>query len=97
MISSDTVTQSAAGRGRHGLDAVVLSDADLRITDLYNLRTTRNVAPKKGMIVDLPIPTTFLVGADGLVKWVDQADDYMIRSAPDRVRCAIVDRLDGAR
>lgn len=73
----------------HKTKAVLLSDATLTVTDLYNLRTTRNSVPKPGLIQDLPIPTTFLVDAQGMVRWIDQAEDYMLRSDPGRVLAAI--------
>ena len=93
FINGDTVQQNAAGRKKHGANAVILSDHDLCITDLYNLRNTRNVAPKPGVIVDLPIPTTFLVDENGIVRWIDQAEDYMLRSDPGRVLQAIEENL----
>ena len=40
-------------------------------------------------IAGMPIPTTFLADRDGVVLWIDQADDSMLRSDPDRVRRAI--------
>lgn len=93
FISADTVEQSAKGRNKHGTNAVLLADPDLVVTDLYNLRTKRNVAPKPGMIADLPIPTTFLVDSQGIIKWIDQAEDYMWRSDPDRLLSAIEENL----
>ena len=37
----------------------------------------------------MPIPTTLLVDAQGVVQWIDQAEDYQVRSNPDRVLEAI--------
>jgi peroxiredoxin len=65
----------------------MLSDPDLRVTSLYNIRNEKNIHP--GGLGPLPIPTTFLVDADGVVRWIDQADDYQIRSQPERVLAAI--------
>ena len=42
----------------------------------------------------LPIPTTFLVDDEGKVAWIDQTDDYMLRSSPGRVLGAINETLD---
>jgi peroxiredoxin len=94
-LSSDTVEKTAAGMGKHGLRAVMLSDADLAVTDRYNLRNPKNFALKSGLIVPLAIPTTFLVDRAGIVRWIDQADDYQRRSDPDRVLAAIRTALDG--
>ncbi len=88
-ICGDTSSLIKKGRSMHGLPAVMLSDADLEVTDTYNLRHSRALAPKPGVIVSLPIPTTILVDADGVVRWIDQATDYQQRSHPDRVLGAV--------
>ena len=75
----------------------MLSDPDLEITNLYNLRNDNAVKPMRGFgslpiptgFGSLPIPTTILIDAEGIVRWIDQADDYMIRSAPERVLAAV--------
>lgn len=71
----------------------LLSDEDLKITGQLNLIKKRNLAPKPGMVVPLPIPTTFLVDSSGIVKWIDQTDDYMLRSHSDIVQAAIDENL----
>lgn len=78
-----------AGRVKHGLDAIMLPDPELAITDLYGLRNPRNFAPRPGLILPLPIPTTILIDADGIVRWIDQSSDYMRRSDPAVVRAAL--------
>ena len=88
-ICADSAEQIRKGRGKHGLHAVMLPDPDLAITDLYNLRNPKNFAPRPGLIIPLPIPTTILVDASGIVRWIDQAADYMHRSDPERVLVAI--------
>jgi len=54
-----------------------------------------NTAPKVKPpgLVGLPIPTTILIDADHNVRWIDQATDYQVRSAPERVRSALLDAL----
>jgi peroxiredoxin len=88
-VCADTAEQIRRGRARHGLRALMVPDPDLAITDRYNLRNPKNFALKTGVIVPLPIPTTILVDAAGTVRWIDQATDYMRRSAPERVLAAI--------
>ncbi len=88
-MSSDSVEKTASGMSKHGLRAVMLSDPDLVVTDRYNLRNPKNFALKSGIIVPLAIPTTFLVDGAGIVRWIDQADDYQKRSDPERVLAAI--------
>ena len=67
----------------------MLADPELAITDRFRLRNPKNFAPKPGLIVPLAIPTTILVDAAGIVRWIDQSTDYQVRSDPDRVRAAI--------
>ena len=88
-VCADTAEQIRAGRGKHGLRAVMVPDPTLAITDRYNLRSPRNFAPKPGVVIPLPIPTTILVDASGTVRWIDQATDYMRRSDPERVLAVI--------
>ena len=89
-ICTDTPAQLRKGHPKHGAKAVMLSDPDLEITNLYNLRNDNAVKPMHmGGFGSLPIPTTILVDAEGIVRWIDQADDYMIRSAPERVLAAV--------
>jgi len=90
-VCADEPAAIRKGRARHGANAVMLSDPELVVTDLYNLRNARNVSPKG--IAPLPIPTTFLVDAAGRVRWIDQTDDYQLRSAPERVRAALEEGL----
>lgn len=82
-ICTDTPEETRKGMGKHGLDAVMLSDRDLAVTDRYNLRNPRNVTPRG--LQPMPIPTTILVDDGGTVRWIDQTDDYMLRSGPGRV------------
>jgi peroxiredoxin len=88
-VCADTAEQIRKGRAKHGLRATMVPDPELTITDRYNLRNPKNFALKSGVIVPLPIPTTILVDAAGIVRWIDQATDYMRRSAPERVLAAI--------
>ena len=88
-VCADTAEQIRRGRAKHGLHAVMIPDPALAITDRYNLRNPKSFALKSGVIVPLPIPTTILVDAAGIVRWIDQATDYMRRSAPERVLAAI--------
>jgi peroxiredoxin len=98
-VCADTAEKIRRDRHKHGLRAVMIPDPDLAITDRYDLRNPRNFALKSGVIVPLPIPTTILVDAGGIVRWIDQSADYMRRSAPERVLAAIraIDADAGSR
>ena len=83
-ICTDTPEEIRKQRKKHGARAVMLCDPELEVTARYELR---NVSPTG--ISPLPIPTTFLVDAEGIVRWIDQAEDYRVRSHPDRLLQAI--------
>jgi len=88
-VCADTAAAIRRGRAKHGLEAVMIPDPALAVTDRYRLRNPKNFALKSGVIVPLPIPTTILVDAAGTVRWIDQATDYMRRSDPARVLEAV--------
>jgi peroxiredoxin len=94
-ICADRPDQVKRGRRLHGLAGAMLSDADLAVTDRYNLRHARALAPKRSVIAPLPIPTTILVDAEGIVRWIDRAKDYQVRSHPERVLAAVDGALPG--
>ena len=75
---------------KHGVKAVMLSDPDLRVTRALGLENTAPQIKLPGL-AGLPIPTTILVDAEHVVRWIDQARDYQIRAAPERVHAALID------
>jgi peroxiredoxin len=97
-LCTDSPAQIRAGRAKHGARAVMLSDETLAVTDRFNLRNPTNFAPGRGgglpTLRALPIPTTILVDAQGIVRWIDQSTDYQVRSDPARVRAALSAALD---
>jgi peroxiredoxin len=88
-VCAEAADEIRKGRVKHGLAATMLPDPALAITDLYGLRNPKNFAPRPGVVVPLPIPTTILVDASGVVRWIDQSADYMRRSDPEVVRAAL--------
>ncbi len=90
-ISPDTPEETAGMRKKFGFGMTLLTDPDLAVTDLYNLRHEKGMAPtpSRGIIRPLAIPTTFLVDAGGIVRWVDKAEDYRVRSEAGRVLEAV--------
>ena len=91
-LSTDTPEQTREGMGKHGAKAVMLSDHDLSVTRLYGIENTAPKVKPPG-VSGLPIPTTILADRDGIVRWIDQTDDYRVRSEPDRVLRAIEEGL----
>ena len=87
-VCTDTPEQIRAGMHRHGARAVMLSDHDLRVTKQLGILNTNRALSPPG-VRELPIPTTFLTDAEGTVRWIDQTDDYQLRSQPERVLAAV--------
>ena len=86
-ISADTPERIRAGRAKHGAQVTLLADPELAVTKQYGLLNRKGLAP--GGLRELPIPTTLLVDAEGMVRWIDQATDYQVRSHPERVLAAL--------
>jgi peroxiredoxin len=91
-VCSDTPEQIRKGMGKHGSRAVMVADHHLEVTRLYGLENTAPKVKPPG-VRGLPIPTTIFVDSEGIVRWIDQADDYQVRSQPDRVLGAIQSAL----
>ena len=93
-VSTDHPEEIREGRRAHGLQADMLSDPDLAVTDLFGLRNQGyHSAPPNDDTEALPVPTTILADATGIVRWIDQSENYQRRSDPDRVRAALRDVL----
>lgn len=91
-ICVDTPEQIRAGMSKHGARAIMLADPDLTVTRRLGLENTAPAIKLPGL-AGLPIPTTILVDAAHIVRWIDQASDYQIRAAPERVRSALLAAL----
>ena len=62
----------------------MLADPELSVTRKLGLENTAPKIKPPGP-AGLPIPTTILVDADHIVRWIDQSTDYQVRSEPERV------------
>jgi len=94
-VSTDHPEEIREGRRVHGLQAIMLSDRTLAVTDAFGLRNqgTHSGNPRDE-IEALPVPTALLVGADGKVLWMDVAANYQRRSGPEVVLAALQKHLD---
>jgi len=94
-LCTDTPEKIRAGRAKHGLEAVMLADPEATvIRDLgIENRGIHSGPPGKPA---LPIPTTVLVDATGIVRWIDQSEHYQERSDPPRVRRALEEHVGSA-
>jgi peroxiredoxin len=91
-LCTDTPDQIRNGMAKHGAKAVMLSDKDLVVTRQFKLENT-NTSVRPPGVVGLPIPTTILTDGQGVVRWIDQSDDYMVRSEPERVLAVVEQAL----
>lgn len=87
-VCIDSPEKIAKGRSKHGLEGTFLSDPDLAVTEKFGLRNL-NTAVRPHGVPGVPVPTTLMLDADGVVRWKDQSADYMQRSDPDYVRAAL--------
>jgi peroxiredoxin len=103
-LSKDTPEQAAIHKSRDGLSIPLLSDTDLKVIRAFGvehhkaLGQTKNtkftiggiplgLAPFK--FETMAIPTTLLIDETGTIRWVDQTDDYRLRSSNQRVLDAV--------
>ena len=94
-VCADTREQIEAGRHKHGLQATMLSDPELEVTDRFGLRNRGFHSGLPGGARALPVPTSILVDAGGTVRWIDRSENYQRRSDPDHVLGALRRVLDG--
>ena len=91
-VSTDSSSEIRLARGAHGLQAVMLADPQLEITDRFgyrnkNLNNFKPIPTRPG----LPVPTTLLINEEGRVVWKDQTDNYTQRSDPEVVGRALAE------
>ena len=97
-LSKDSPADALKQRKRDKLSFQLLSDANLDVLRDYGAEHHKAVEFSKGgfALFGIPlalvpsfktmaIPTTFLVDEYGVIQWIDQSEDYRIRSAEDRV------------
>jgi len=97
-ISADTPEEAARFTKRERLRMPILTDPELAVIDLYGVRRRATTAIGRGRKKwrPLAVPTTLLVDEDGVIRWIDQADDYRVRSDATRVLDAVRDALGEA-
>ncbi len=94
-VSTDHPEEIRTGRRAHGLQAIMLSDRTLEVTDAFGLRNQgAHSGNPRDEIEALPVPTSLLVDADGTVLWIDVSANYQRRSGPEVVLAAMQAHLD---
>ena len=98
-LSKDTPEDVELHRRRDDLKHVqLLSDAKLEVIRDYGVEHHKAIEFSTGLfsiagiplalmpsIKTMAIPTTLLVDEDGIIRWIDQSEDYRLRSAEDRI------------
>ena len=94
-ISTDKPEVIRKKRRMHGLQAQMLPDRDLAVTDAFGLRNQLiHSGPFEDNLEALPVPTTLLVSSSSKVWWMDLANNYQRRSVPEVVLAALETHLN---
>lgn len=107
-ISKDTPEAAHHHRERDGLGFTVLCDPDLTVIRRFGVEHHKalEISGRRRFSVfgielgsapgfrTMAIPTTLLVDEQGIVRWIDQTDDYMVRSSVERVLTAVTECLE---
>jgi alkyl hydroperoxide reductase subunit AhpC len=101
-LSKDTVEEAAVHKARDGLTFQLLSDPKLEVIKQYGVEHHKAFGFKTGLLViggiplafvpsfkAMAIPTSLLVDEHGVIQWIDQTDDYRLRSNDSRVLGAV--------
>ena len=80
-MSTDHPEEIRDKRRAHGLDAIMLSDRTLEVTDAFGLRNMGDHSGRPSDPIEaLPVPASVLVGADGKILWMDGGTFKLVRS-----------------
>jgi len=103
-LSKDTVDEAATHKTRDGLSLTLLSDPELKVIRQYGVEHHKALGFTTGSFTlfgiplaltpsfkTMAIPTTLLIDEDGVIQWIDQTDDYRLRSSEERVLRAVTD------
>ena len=102
VLSKETPEEATIHKNRDGLSFQMLSDSKLEVIKQYGVEHHKAIGSNTGnfMIFGIPlgtemsfktmaIPTTLLVDENGVIQWIDQTDDYRIRSNAEPVLQAV--------
>ncbi len=101
-LSKDTVEDAAHQRERDGLSLTLLADPKLEVIAQYGVEHHKALEFSTGSftllgiplalvpsIKKMAIPTSLLIDEHGVIRWIDQSDDYRIRANETRVMEAV--------
>jgi peroxiredoxin len=97
-LSKDTMDEAAIHKERDQLKMILLSDEKLEVIKQYGVEHHKAFGFNTGRfkIFSIPlaltpsfkamaIPTSLIIDEKGVIKWIDQTDDYRLRSSEERV------------
>ncbi len=101
-LSKDTVEEADIQKNRDGLSFTLLSDPKLEVIKQYGVEhhkalggvTTSSTlfglptAPPNSFS-SMAIPTSLLIDENGIIRWIDQSEDYRIRASREVVLDAV--------
>lgn len=106
-LSKDTVEEAATHKSRDGLTLTLLSDANLDVIKKYGVEHHKAFGFATGSFSiggvplsfvpsykSMALPTTLLIDEHGVIQWIDQTDDYRLRSDDGRIREAVAKAFD---
>jgi len=101
-LSKDTVDEAAIHKERDQLKMTLLSDEKLKVIKQYGLEHHKAFGFNTGRfkMFGIPlalrpsfkamaIPTSLIIDEKGVIKWIDQTDDYRLRSSEERILEAV--------
>jgi peroxiredoxin len=101
-LSKDDVETAAEHKRRDGLGFTLLADPKLEVIRQYGVEHHKalEISTLSFTLFGIPmalvpsfktmaIPTTLLVDEQGTIRWIDQTEDYRVRSGRARVLAAI--------
>ena len=101
-LSKDTVEEAAIHKTRDGLSITLLADPKLAVIRQYRVEHHKALGFDTGKLIvggiplaftpsfkTMAIPTSLLVDENGVIQWIDQTDDYRLRSDNTRVMEAV--------
>ena len=107
-LSKDDVADAAMHKTRDGLQMTVLCDPTLRVIRQYGVEHHKAVefSTVRFSLFGIPlallpsfnamaIPTSLLIDESGTICWIDQSDDYRLRSSEERVLSAVAAAFGG--
>lgn len=100
-LSGDSVDEAAHHKVRDGLSHTLLSDPQLEAVKTYGVEhqkafgaDSNNIMTVFGLPFPKPhqfkfksmsIPTSLLIDENGIIRWIDQSEDYRLRASRDRI------------